>query len=264
MTDKKPKLKIRRLFADIETSPNVGLFFKSGFGLNINPDAILQERKIICIGYKWEGERHTTVIRWDKNQDDRAMLEQFSKAAEQADEIVGHYGDHFDWPWIRTRILIHHLPAIPIYKTVDTKKLASKYFYFNSNKLDYISNVLGHGKKMHTDFSLWKRVLWDKCPKALNYMCKYCGRDVTRLECVFKDMQPFIKSASHAGVMGGRDKWSCPHDGSVNVHISKIRTTSHGTVQYQMQCQDCGAYYTISSKSHSDYLEYRKNHPKNE
>lgn len=248
--------KIKRLFADIETCPNEVLSFGIGFNITINHDAIVRERRIICIGYKWEGERKVTVLRWDDNQDDKAMLQKFVEVAEEADEIVGHYGNHFDWPWIRTRILFHKLPAIPVWKTVDTKALASKYFYFNSNKLDYISNFLGHGKKLRTDFDLWKRIVVVKCQKSLDYMCRYCGVDVRRLESVYQDFKPFVKSASHAGVAAGLDKWTCPRDGSKNVSTNRTKITANGTVQYQMRCKDCGGFYTISSTAHSEYLEY--------
>jgi hypothetical protein len=58
------KLKpVRRLFWDIETSPNVVLAFRAGYDVVINPDAVVAERKIICIGYKWEGEKKVTVLR---------------------------------------------------------------------------------------------------------------------------------------------------------------------------------------------------------
>lgn len=256
MTQSKIK-KVRRLFADIETCPNEGLFWGCGYKVCISPENITRERRIICIGYKWEHERSTTVLRWDKNQDDRAILEQFVKVANEADEIVGHYGNHFDWPWIRTRVLIHKLPPIPIWKTVDTKALASKYFYFNSNKLDYISDITGHGKKLHTDYELWKRVMAGD-EKALNYMCKYCGRDITRLQLVFKDMQPFVRARTHAGVLGGLDKWTCPHDGSTNVKQNKRRVTAMGVIQYQFQCQECGAYYSVSQKAQKDYQAWLK------
>src|SRR6478736_1144705 len=259
---KSPQVKVRRLFWDIETSPNLVLAFSAGFGLNINHDSIVQERKIICIGYKWEGERNVTVLRWDENQCDKKMLEEFVKIADQADEMIHHYGNHFDMPWFRTRILKHRLPPIPIYKTVDTKMLASKYFYFNSNKLDYISDFLGHGKKLRTDFSLWKKIVMDKCEKSLNYMCRYCGVDVKRLESVYHDFVPFVPSRTHAGVITGGEKWQCPRDGSTNVKVSKTRVTAAGTLQFQMQCNECGGFYTISEKSHSDYLKWRADEDK--
>lgn len=252
------KKRIRRLFWDIETSPNIVLAFTAGFGLNINHDAIVQERRIICIGYKWEGEREVHVLRWDENQCDKKMLIQFVKIANEADELVHHYGNHFDLPWFRTRVMFHKLPPIPVYKTVDTKALASKYFYFNSNKLDYISDFLGHGKKLKTEFSLWKKILMDDCQKSLDYMCKYCGVDVRRLESVYKDMAPFVQARTHAGVLGGASKWTCPKDGSKNVRADKLRVTAHGTRQWSMQCLDCGSYFLISETAHSQYLQYKK------
>lgn len=246
--------KVRRLFADIETSPTIGLFWGAGFGLNISHENILVERRIICIAYKWEHEDRVVVLRWDAKQNDRSMLEQFVAVANTADEIVGHYGNHFDWPWIRTRVLLHKLPPVPIWKTVDTKALASRYFYFQSNKLDYISNALGHGRKLHTDFQLWKDCL-NGCEKALNYMCKYCGVDVKRLEAVYHDLMAFVPAKTHAGVVAGSDKWTCPRCGSKNVRMSKKRITANGTTQYQFQCQDDGGFYTVSKTAYENYVE---------
>lgn len=229
--------------------------------MTINHDAVIHERKIICIGFKWEDDPKVHVLRWDHNQCDRTMLMQFLAIAEDADEIVAHYGNGFDFPWIRTRCLYHRLPPIPIYKTVDTKALASKYFYFNSNKLDYISSFLGHGRKLKTEFDLWKKILLDNDIKALDYMCKYCGIDVRRLESVYKDLMPYVKPQTHHGVLMGKDKWTCPRCGSSNVEKSKTRVSAAGTVTHQMRCLDDGSYFTISEKAFSEYQE-TKNHGK--
>jgi predicted PolB exonuclease-like 3'-5' exonuclease len=257
MTKKSPA-KVRRLFWDIETSPNVVLAFRAGYDVVINHDAIIAERKIICIGFKWEGEKKITVLRWDKNQCDKAMLREFLSIANEADELIHHFGDRFDLPWFRTRCLLHGFEPLPPYKTIDTKMWASKYYYFNSNKLDYISEVLGHGRKLKTDFGLWKAIVMDKCEKSLNYMCKYCGIDVDRLEKVYHDLKFCVKPKSHAGVMAGLDKWTCPRDGSTNVHLSKKRVSSAGTKTYQMQCQDCGGYYQINASAFAEYQDFLK------
>lgn len=250
--------KVRRLFWDIETSPNVVLAFRAGYDVVINHDAIISERKIICIGYKWEGEKKITVLRWDHNQCDKAMLRKFLKVANEADELVHHFGDRFDLPWFRTRCLLHGFEPLPTYKTIDTKMWASKYYYFNSNKLDYISEILGHGRKLKTDFELWKKIVINKCQTSLDYMCKYCGVDVDRLEKVYHDLKFCVKPKSHAGVAAGLDKWTCPRDGSVNVHMTKVKVSSAGTKTYQMQCQDCGGYYSINATAFKDYQQFRK------
>lgn len=245
---------VKRLFWDIETSPNIVLAFRAGYNLTINHDAILTERKVICIGYKWEGEKHPTVLRWTKGRDDGPMLKRFCDVSADADELVHHFGDKFDLPWLRTRCLVHKLPPLPLHKTVDTKMLSSKYFYFNSNKLDYISNLLGHGRKLHTDFDLWKRVMAGD-QDALDYMCKYCGVDVNRLESVFNDLQLHVKPETHVGVLNGAPRWSCPRDGSLNVKKSKTRATSSGQTKHQMICNDCQGYFQIPD---SIYKVYQK------
>jgi ribosomal protein S27AE len=251
--DEKPKF--RRLFVDIETSPNVVLSWRVGYDLKIEHDNILKERKIIMIGYKFEDEPTAHVLTWDEDQDDAYMLAEFSVIAQRADEIVGHFLDRFDLPWIRTRCLYHGFDPLPPYKTVDTKAWASKYFYFNSNKLDYIASFLGFGNKIKTDFDLWKRIVLYKSWRALREMVRYCRKDVLLLERVFHKLQGCSKSKTHVGVYEGGERWSCGHCGSTHVHKSKTRVTSCGMVQHQMICDDCYKYTTINGKAYEGYLK---------
>jgi hypothetical protein len=53
--------KIRRLFWDIEVTPNLVWSWRVGFKINLSHENIVKERKVICIAFKWEGERETTV-----------------------------------------------------------------------------------------------------------------------------------------------------------------------------------------------------------
>ena len=134
--------KKKRLFFDIETSPNIGFFWSAGYKLNIPYSNIIKERAIICICYKWEGDDKVYSLNWDNNQDDKKMLEKFMVVANEATELVGHNGDRFDLPWIRTRCLYHRIPVFPTYTTIDTLKHSRSKFRFNSNRLDYISLFL--------------------------------------------------------------------------------------------------------------------------
>jgi hypothetical protein len=68
---------IKRLFFDIETSPNIGLFWTAGYKQTISPDNIIKERAIICICYKWAGEKEVYSLTWDSKQDDKKILEKF-------------------------------------------------------------------------------------------------------------------------------------------------------------------------------------------
>ena len=203
---------IRRLLWDIETSPNVGYFWQPGYKVFISPENIIRERAIICICYKWEDERDVQYLTWDKG-DDKKLIESFAEIIKEADELVAHNGDRFDLKWYNGRHLIHGLDPIPQSKTIDTLKIAKKYFRLNSNKLDYISNlILGEGK-IDVPFSLWDRVM-DNEKSALDEMVRYCKKDVLLLERVYERLAAYDTPKTHVGVMMGRPRWTCKHCGA--------------------------------------------------
>lgn len=249
--------KFRRLFWDIETSPDVVFSWRTGFKLTIGPENILQERAIICIAWKWEGEETVHSLHWRRPGDDKAMLKAFFKVAHEADELVAHNGDRFDIGWFRTRCLKHGAIGFPHYKTVDTLQWARRLFYFNSNKLDYIARFLGIPSKFKTSFDLWKRVVAGD-QLALADMVRYCEQDVRVLEQVWDKLRSAAGPKSHVGVAQGGAKWTCPHDGSTKVHLDKTRISPAGTVSYQMQCNECGRYYTIGAPAYKAYLAAKK------
>lgn len=253
--------KIRRLFYDIETSPNVVLSWRIGYKINLDHSNVLKERSIICIGYKWEGDDKVAVIRWDEHQDDKAMLSAFIKIFEQADEVIGHNIDRFDLPWVRTRCLFHNLPPLPTPKSVDTLKICRSKFYFNSNRLDYVAKYLGIGGKLKTEFGLWKDIVLNKDAGALKRMTEYCGHDVILLEKVWKRLYDLVPPKTHVGVMIGNDKWTDPRTGSENVSVSKTKVSAAGTVTYQMRNRETGSYYSISATAYEAYCEAKGRGP---
>lgn len=178
-------LPIRKLFFDIETSPNIVFSWTIGANLFLTPDNIIQERAIICICYKWEGEDTVHDIRWTEG-DDKPMLEEFAKVAATADILVGHNSDQYDIKWVRSRCMLHGIkfPIKP--DTIDTLKMARRQFKLNSNKLDYIGQFLGVGQKMDTGgFKLWKEICLNHNPEAMDKMVSYCKQDVILLEKIY-------------------------------------------------------------------------------
>ncbi|CAB4136388.1 Ribonuclease H-like domain containing protein [uncultured Caudovirales phage] len=248
---------IKRLFFDIETSPNIGYFWRTGYNLSITPDCIINERKIICISYKWETEDKIYTLTWDENQCDKQMLIDFIKVANQSDEMIAHNGDRFDIKWIRTRCIFHRVAMFPNYKTLDTLKKAKSGFNFNSNKLDYIAQFLGVGAKVkHSGFDMWKNVMaGDK--EAMSEMVHYCEGDIIVLEDVFLTMQNYIKTNTHNGVINGNLKYSCPSCGSENIELLKNNVTAMGTIKRQINCLDCEYTYEISNSSYMLYLKFK-------
>ena len=95
---------VKRLIWDVETSPNIGYFWRTGYNLTLNHDNIIQERAIICICWKWEGDSWVYSDAWDDGDDERLVTE-FLEVAKEADELVAHNGDKFDLRWLQGRCL---------------------------------------------------------------------------------------------------------------------------------------------------------------
>jgi len=226
---------MKRLFFDVETSPNVVLSWRAGYKINIPHENILKERALICICWKWQDEKRVHSLEWNEG-DDKAMVEAFLDVAKDADEIIGHNGDRFDIKWLNTRAVFHRLGPVPKWKTVDTLKMAKGTFLFNSNRLDYLGqHLLGEGK-LETGFGLWKDICLKNCPKAMRKMVRYCKRDVDLLQRAWEVIHPYSPVKTR------------------NVHKNKTRATAAGTVQHQMKCMDCGRYYSVNDATYRAYL----------
>lgn len=241
--------KPKRLYFDIETSPNIGFFWSAGYKLNVDYSNIIREREIICICYKWEGERKVHSLQWDGKQSDKKMLLAFMSVMKEADEMVGHNGDKFDLAWIRTRCLFHRIPMFPNYKTIDTLKVSRTKFRFNSNRLNYIADYLGVGNKHHTTFDLWRKIVLDKSDSAMKKMVAYCKQDVKLLERVFTELAPHVEPKVHHGVLAGHDRGSCPHCGGVKgIYRRRLTSTPTGLLKAQYSCEGCGRWHTKTYK----------------
>lgn len=239
--------KIKRLFLDLETSPNLVYSWRTGSKIFISHDSIVKERAIICIGYKWQGKKEVHALQWDTKGNDRKILQEFIPILESADEIVAHNGDHFDIPWLRARAAFHGLQISAYLKTIDTLQQSRRVFYFNSNKLDYLGEFLGFGKKIKTDFDLWKNVMAGDS-KALKDMITYCRRDVDLLEKVYLKLESFNKPKTHAGVLEGKGKGTCPTCASEKTQRRGYRLTALGVKSQIMSCNSCGRNFTVSMR----------------
>lgn len=242
------KTKRRRLFFDIETSPNIGLFWEAGYKKNITTDNIIRERAIICICYKWEDEKEVYALQWDSKQNDKRMLQQFIEVANTANELVGHNGDKFDLAWIRTRCLFHGIDMFPTYQTIDTLKVARSKFRFQSNRLNYIAEFLGLGGKIKTEFNLWKDILLNKDKVAMEKMIKYCKKDVSLLEEVYKLLGNHIAPKTHYGVVFGYDRGTCPECGSEDLIKNNRVVTATGLTRIQYKCKTCNKFHSKTDK----------------
>jgi hypothetical protein len=246
------------LIYDLETSPNIGWFWRAGYKQNIQPNQIVKERAIICVSYKWLGEDQVYNLSWDKNQDDKFLIEQFVEVLNEADLIVAHNGDRFDIKWFKTRALFHRIPTLPNYKQFDTLKVAKSKLYLNSNRLDYISKFLGSEGKIQTTPDLWNKVVMLNDRSAMKDMLDYCDEDVRQLEKVYNELKYLDNPKIHVGVLNGKTKQTSPISGTVNIKQIKTITTNSGTIKHIMLDQDTDRMFEMSNTNYLKYLEINK------
>lgn len=240
----------RILLADIETLPNV----VTSWGLNVpskylSHENILSERSIVCASWKWLGKAKVysaDVLDSPGKHRDGGILRKLSGAWSQADAIVAHNGDRFDVPWIKTRMIYAGMEPPPPVPTIDTRSLARRHFYFNSNRLDYLGKYLGVGQKIRTDFHLWLDAMKGR-REAIAKMVAYNREDVRLLERVYLKLRPFLPAKVNAS------QWStaelaCPKCGSDKIHARGLMRLAASTRQ-RFQCQTCGGWSSKPANS---------------
>lgn len=246
----------RILFFDIETSPSTGYYFDRYRDNNII--STKSDWYILCFSYKWLGEKkvysHALIDdHFNPNKpDDWYVVEKLWHVFNEADVIVAHNGDNFDIKKANTRFTIHGLRPPTPYRQVDTKKIAKKYFGFESNKLDELGRQLGVGRKMDTGgFDLWLKCMAGN-KKAWKILVKYCCQDVVVLEQVYLRLRGWHKTHPNLSFFT-RNGAECTVCHSRDVKKDGIEYY-RGAVAQRWQCQDCGKHY-VGTKVQTDKVE---------
>lgn len=232
------------MFYDIETSPASALIFQTG-KQHVDESQVYTETKIICICYKFEGERQHYKLAWDENQDDKKLLITFSKDFLLANTIAGHNATDFDLRTINARLAKHKLPPLPPVLQEDTLTQARGAFRLPSHRLNYLLRYFDLGSKIKTDFGLWKNITLYNDRKALDKMVKYCMRDVTELEKLWKYIRPYVKTKRNLAILSN-DPNMCPSCGSHNVRLNGSVMTQTGQ-RRKLFCKDCNKYSQIGT-----------------
>lgn len=174
------------------------------------------------------------------NQDDSRIMKSLWELIDQADIIIAHNLIKFDEKRMNTRFLLNGLTKPSPYQRIDTLLHARKKFAMSSNRLDYLGEVLGVGKKMETGGI----ELWIECykgnPEALQKMLDYNVRDITLLEDVYLAMRPYIQPHPNLGLWIEDDVNSCPTCGSEDLKPAGTYATSANLYE-AVKCGNCGA-----------------------
>lgn len=239
---KKPKV----LIYDIETTPNLAYVWGK---YEQNVIAYKNEWQILCFAYKWQGEKEIKCCR-QRGKDDWSVAKKLWKLFDEADAVVAHNGDAFDQKKVRARFVYHKFDPPSPFVEIDTKKIAKRYFKFNSNKLDDLGQHLGLGRKVsHEGFSLWLGCMQNNS-SSWKKMMAYNIQDVKLLEKIYLRFRPWMNNHPNLSLLG--DRRDCPNCNSKAVH-RRGKTVTHRAVKWRWQCQDCGAWFYGPSKKIGEY-----------
>jgi len=234
----KPKV----LFFDIETAPNLAYVWGK-----YEQDAIAfkSEWHLLSVAYKWLGESVVHCATIEGKKDDFKLAKTLRNLFDKADVVIAHNGDAFDIKKARARFAYHGLKPPSQFATVDTYKVAKRYFNFNSNKLNDLGQYFRLGEKVkHTGFDLWLGCMRNDSA-SWKLMEKYNKQDVVLLEKVYHKLLPWMERHPNMALL--QDKQGCPKCGSVKVVKDGIRANS-STMQQQWHCKSCKGYYLTRLK----------------
>lgn len=238
----KPKI----LLLDVETAP-LEVVTWGIWDQNIPLSRIKKDWSILSWSAKWLGDDPKKIMYMDTfkqrdKRDDTKILKKMHKLLDEADFVVGHHSDKFDIPKLNARFILKGMRPPSSYGTFDTKKLATKYFGFTSNKLEYITHNLctKYKKLKHGKFP--GNTLWDEYLKgnkeAQKEMEEYNKYDVLSLEEAFLKFLPW-ESANLF-----QNYYNCDIDictcGSIDFKKSGYYYTDAGKFQ-KLKCTHCGA-----------------------
>ena len=245
---------MRILFFDIESAPLLGYFWRPDQDY-IAHDFMVADSYMLGYSARFRGERtiHSDILTSSeaKRQHDDRIVVGLGRLIRKADLIVAHNIRRFDLPVFNGRLLMRGLEPLGPVQTIDTFVLAKQNFGLPYYKLDYLAERLGLGKKIKTDFELWRRCyLGDEA--ALAKMHRYNRRDVVLLEQVFEKMLPYVKSLPRLVVAGGPDDSSCPLCAYPGPLAKRGFHENRATRFQTYQCPRCTRYsrVRVADKTH--------------
>ena len=174
------------LLLDIETSPNTAHVWGL-WNQNVSLNQLMESSYVMCWAAKWLGKKEVMFDSVMENSHTN-MIKIIHQLLNECDAVIHYNGSKFDIPTLNKEFLLLGLKPPAPYKEIDLLKTARRKFKFPSNKLDYVAQALGVGKKVkHIGHELWIQCM-AKDKKAWAIMKKYNKNDVVILEKVYNKM----------------------------------------------------------------------------
>lgn len=234
------------LHFDIEVSPTLGYTYGQ-----YQTNMIKVERPPVLLSFSWkwanEKEVHCLTLhdrRMPDKTDDSWLVKELWNLLDQANIVVAH-NTNFDLKMANAFFLRHNLGLPSFYQPFCTLKTARRFFKLDNNKLDYIGQLLGVGRKTATTHAdVWYDCLINDDPKAWKKMATYNNMDVLLLERIYKKLLPFANNHPNVALAAGKPHICprCGHEGSFKIKAYRRTGTQVNAIQYQ--CNICKSYVT--------------------
>lgn len=236
------------LIFDLETAPMLAYLwslYDPAVGLN----QVVSHSYVLSWSAKWLGDPEDKVMYMDQRyatniEDDSEILLNLWELLDEADIVVAHNGDNFDIKVFNTRIALLKGKPTSSFKSIDTCKLAKKFFKFPSNKLQHLTDKLcvKYKKSTHakySGFSLWRECLL-KNMEAFKEMEDYNRLDVLSLEELLYILLPWEPNINF-GIYSqcGVNRCSCNNEEFLSSGFTHTKT---GKFE-KFRCSNCGKEY---------------------
>jgi DNA polymerase elongation subunit (family B)/DNA-directed RNA polymerase subunit RPC12/RpoP len=231
-------MSFKLLHIDIETAPNtahVWGLFKQNVGLS----QLQESSYTLCFAAKWHKKKGVT-FRSVQRGGEEAMVMKAWELLDEADALCHYNGKRFDIPTLNKEFLKYGLSPPSPYKQIDLLQVARRQFRFPSNKLDYVAQALGVGKKtQHEGHELWVKCMAGQ-RKAWADMKAYNIQDAILLEDVYEKLLPWIPTHPNMALYDrSNDEEKCPNCGSTSL-IKKGKAYTQVAIYQRYRCTSCG------------------------
>ena len=237
----------RILILDIENAPNLAYVWRL-YDENVSLDLLVKEHYILSWAAKWYGDDE---IMFDSLYESSAkhMLTGMHRLLNEADLVVHFNGKKHDIPFLNREFIKLGLAPPAPYKQIDLLTTVRTQFKFPSNRLVYVSEALGLGKKTeHEGYPLWVKCMAGNA-KAWATMRQYNMQDVALTEKLYTKIRPWIRNHPNLGVYQA-NALVCPV--CAGTHYTKRKTTvtkDRVYTQYQCKTGTCRAWFRDTKSS---------------
>lgn len=224
-------------YIDIETTPMLGYAWQAW---DTNLVSVESDAGLLSIAYKLNDS--PTQVRSRRTMSEKALTKKLWSIFDENDVIVAQNGDKFDIKMANKFFIKYGLNPPSPYKTVDTLKLARRYFKFAQNKLDYLAQFLLGESKISTNLDLWFACM-NGDEVALRKMERYNKHDVDLLYRVYMKLRSWHTGHPNSNVYNGTTH-NCPACGGKSQKRGFNYTRVGKYQRYQCQKDGCHAWWT--------------------